>query len=58
MNPLLAGFLCLGGRVHGEGVSQVRPIDAGGLAVEDSVDDGIAPLLSNIDHGHIRERGY
>ena len=37
--------LCLGGRVHGEGVRRVRLIDARGLVVEDSVDDGIALLL-------------
>ena len=38
-------FLCLGGRVHGEGVSKVRLIDAAGRTVEDTVDDGIALLL-------------
>lgn len=40
-------FLCLGGRVHGEGIAQVRLIDAVGRTIEDSVDDGIALLLSN-----------
>ena len=40
-------FLCLGGRVYGEGVAQVRLIDAVGKTIEDGVDDGIALLLSN-----------
>ena len=40
-------FLCVGGWVYGEGVAQVRLIDARGQIVEDSVDDGIALLLSN-----------
>jgi hypothetical protein len=40
-------FLCLGGRVYGEGVAQVRLIDAVGRTIEDRVDDGIALLLSN-----------
>ena len=40
-------FLCLGGRVHGEGVKSVRLIDAGGRIVEDDVANGIALLLSN-----------
>lgn len=40
-------FLCLGGPVYGEDVTQVRLIDARGRTVEDSVDAGIALLLSN-----------
>jgi len=40
-------FLCVGGWVYGESVAQVRLIDARGQIVEDSVDDGIALLLSN-----------
>jgi len=40
-------FICLGGRVHGEGVRKVRLIDAAGRSIQDRVDDGIALLLSN-----------
>src|SRR5215813_5663135 len=40
-------FLCLGGRVHGEGVSKVRLIDGAGRTIEDTIDDGIALLLIN-----------
>jgi len=40
-------FLCLGGRVHGEGVSKVRLIDAAGRTVEDTVEDGLALLVFN-----------
>lgn len=40
-------FLCLGGRVYGEGVAQVRLVDARGRTVDDSVDEGSALLLSN-----------
>jgi hypothetical protein len=35
-----------GGRVHGEGVARVRLLSESGSAVEDSVDDGIALLMS------------
>lgn len=40
-------FLCLGGRVHGEGISQVRLVDALGRIVEDIVDEGMALILRN-----------
>jgi hypothetical protein len=40
-------FLCLGGRVHGEGVVRVRLTDADGRVVEDDVANGVALLLSN-----------
>jgi hypothetical protein len=35
-----------GGRVHGDGVARVRLLSAGGDAVEDSIDDGIALLIA------------
>lgn len=40
-------FLCLGGRVHGEGVARVRLVDARGHLVEDQVEKRFALLLSN-----------
>jgi hypothetical protein len=39
-------FLCLGGRVHGEGVARVRLTDADGRVIEDDVANGVALLLS------------
>ena len=40
-------FLCLGGRVYGEGVTLVRVIDARGRVLEDNVDGAIALPPSN-----------
>jgi hypothetical protein len=40
-------FLCLGGRVYGEGVADIQLVDAKGRATEDHVAGGIALLLSN-----------